>query len=56
LATFLAAFFFFFAMEMAPCHEHPVRITHPLPRMLLAGEQTTLQGIAAGDHSPAALH
>jgi hypothetical protein len=24
LATFLAAFFFFLAMEMAPCHEHPV--------------------------------
>ncbi len=24
LATFLAAFFFFLAMEMAPYHEHPV--------------------------------
>jgi hypothetical protein len=23
LATFLAAFFFFFAMDMAPCREHP---------------------------------
>jgi hypothetical protein len=23
LATFLAAFFFFLAMELAPCHEHP---------------------------------
>jgi hypothetical protein len=23
LATFLAAFFFFFAIAMAPCHEHP---------------------------------
>jgi hypothetical protein len=23
LAAFLAAFFFFFAMDMAPCREHP---------------------------------
>jgi hypothetical protein len=31
LATFLAAFFFFFAMEMAPYHEHPDTHLTPLP-------------------------
>jgi hypothetical protein len=31
LATFLAAFFFFFAMEMAPYREHPDTHLTPLP-------------------------
>jgi hypothetical protein len=31
LATFLAAFFFFFAMEMAPCHEHPEKVLTSAP-------------------------
>jgi hypothetical protein len=31
LATFLAAFFFFFAMEMAPYHEHPEKVLTSQP-------------------------
>jgi hypothetical protein len=31
LATFLAAFFFFFAMEMAPYREHPNKHLTPDP-------------------------
>jgi hypothetical protein len=31
LATFLAAFFFFLAMKMAPCHEHPDTYLTPDP-------------------------
>ena len=39
LATFLAAFFFFLAMEMAPCHEHPVtHLTSTPPDALGKGE------------------
>jgi hypothetical protein len=31
LATFVAAFFFFFAMEMAPYHEHPLTVLTSTP-------------------------
>jgi hypothetical protein len=34
LATFLAAFFFFFAMVMAPSVEHPNSNPRPIPRAL----------------------
>jgi hypothetical protein len=39
LATFLAAFFFFLAMELAPSREHPESISRPIPRVF-QGEAT----------------
>jgi hypothetical protein len=51
LATFLAAFFFFFAIDLAPCHEHPARNSHPLPRVLSGGEWTTFRHACDRDFS-----
>ena len=53
LATFLAAFFFFLAMEMAPCHEHPVTHLTSTPPDALVREWTTFRRSNTRDYSPA---
>ncbi|MEI6256906.1 MAG: hypothetical protein WCQ77_09720, partial [Planctomycetota bacterium] len=47
LATFLAAFFFFFAMVMAPCDEHPHFYTTGPPGALQEGTADVLLCIVA---------
>jgi hypothetical protein len=42
-ATFLAAFFFFFAMEMAPYHEHPKLTNDRSPGCSVEGTDDVLQ-------------
>jgi hypothetical protein len=56
LATFLAAFFFFFAMEMAPYHEHPCMVLTSTPPDALGGERTTIRCGVNGDCSPSTTH
>jgi hypothetical protein len=47
LATFLAAFFFFFAMEMAPYREHPDTHLTPLPLDARGRERDDVSSVVA---------
>jgi hypothetical protein len=47
LATFLAAFFFFFAMEMAPYHKHPDTHLTPLPLDAQGRERDDVSSVVA---------
>jgi hypothetical protein len=51
LATFLAAFFFFLAMELAPCHEHPDTHLTPDPPDALGRGAGDVSATCEGDYS-----